>query len=134
MGWRTPEGSQIFAEKLYHYIYGEESMSARFEDFTNALGMLPRKQTRVQTWPLQTVFGFIACPSEHIFLKPRVTQAAARKYAYDFYYKSTPNWGSYETLLNFANEIRSNTLDLHPVDLIDIQSFMWVLGSEEYPD
>jgi hypothetical protein len=33
---------------------------------------LPRRQSRVLTWPLITVFGFIAEPGTHIFLKPTV--------------------------------------------------------------
>jgi len=38
---------------------------------------LPRRQTRVLTWPIVTVFGFIAEPTAHIFLKPNVTKRAA---------------------------------------------------------
>lgn len=41
---------------------------------------LPRKQTRVLTWPLATVFGFLAQPDRHFFLKPNVTRQAARAY------------------------------------------------------
>jgi hypothetical protein len=45
-----------------------------------------RKQTRVLTWPLVTVFGFIAQPEAHLFLKPNVTRIAAREYGFDFHY------------------------------------------------
>ena len=131
---KETDGARIFSEGLYEYIYGKSSMKSRFENFTEALEALPRKQTRVRTWPLQTVFGFIACPKEHIFLKPRVTQNAAKKYDYDFYYSSHPNWETYESLFTFAQEIRMGMPDLKPVDFIDLQSFIWVLGSEEYPD
>jgi hypothetical protein len=70
----------------------KEKMQIRFEKFYGVLISLPRRQTRVSTWPLQTVFGFIANPKEHIFLKPRVTQIAASKYNYNFVYQSRPNW------------------------------------------
>jgi len=30
--------------------------------------------------------------------------------------------------------VRSEVADLRPRDMIDIQSFMWVLGSDEYKD
>ncbi|HMD00212.1 MAG TPA: hypothetical protein VKH37_08655, partial [Ferruginibacter sp.] len=106
----------------------------RFEKFVSVVASLPRKQTRVLTWPLVTVFGFIGNPSEHIFLKPRVTQIAAAKYKFDFDYRSKPNWETYLSLLNFANEIRNDSKDYHPRDYIDLQSFIWVIGSEEYPD
>lgn len=129
---KPEEGAKIFAEGLYDYVYGKESLQNRFENFSVALSRLPRKQTRVLTWPLQTVFGFIANPKEHIFLKPRVTQAAAEVYAYDFDYTSKPNWKTYQSLINFAKQIRKDTARLRPKDFIDLQSFIWVLGSSEY--
>jgi hypothetical protein len=131
---RVPEGARTFATGLYDYVYGEEPLKKRFEDFSDLISTLPRKQTRVHTWPLQTVFGFIANPQEHIFLKPRVTQIAAEKYDYDFLYRSRPNWETYESLLNFAAQVKKDLTDLKPQDYIDLQSFIWVLGSDEYPD
>lgn len=95
---------------------------------------LPRKQTRVFTWPVVTVFGFIALPDEHIFLKPNVTRAAAREYDFDFLYRSQPNWETYSSLLRFAELIWNDLRDLEPRDMIDIQSFIWVQGSDEYEE
>lgn len=95
---------------------------------------MSRRQTRVLNWPLLTVFGFVAIPDEFIFEKPRVTLIAAKKYDYPFPYESTPNWRTYRGLLDFAEQIGQDVADLHPRDMIDLQSFMWVLGSEEYPD
>lgn len=109
-------------------------MQRNFESYTQTLGQLPVKQTRVLTWPLQTVFGFIADPARHIFLKPTVTKRAAGKYNFDFQYQSRPNWSTYQSLLDFAALIKEDTRQLQPRDMIDIQSFIWVLGSEEYPD
>lgn len=129
---KSEEGAKLFARGLYDYIYGKESLQIRFENFSKALAKLPRKQTRVLTWPLQTVFGFIANPKEHIFLKPRVTQAAAEVYNYEFDYRSKPNWSTYQSLINFARKIRKDLGDMKARDFIDLQSFIWVLGSSEY--
>lgn len=131
---KPAEGAEAFAKGLFEYVYGKNSLQERFEDFIRVVEKLPRKQTRVLTWPLLTVFGFLANPSEHIFLKPRVTQIAAEKYLYDFYYKSRPNWDTYQSLLDFAEQVRSDTKAYHPQDYIDLQSFIWVMGSDEYPD
>lgn len=131
---KPPGGAKVFAEGLYEYVYGKSSFQKRFENFAEMLDSLPRKQTRVRTWPLQTVFGFIANPKEHIFLKPRVTQTAAGKYAYEFAYRSKPNWETYKSLLDFAEQVKKDTGDLKPKDFIDLQSFIWVLGSDEYND
>lgn len=127
-------GAKAFALGLYDYVYGKGSMKERFESFSKVLASLPRKQTRVFTWPLQTVFGFIANPAEHIFLKPRVTMAAAQQYGFDFEYKSRPNWETYQSLLDFAELVRKDTSDLKPKDYIDLQSFIWVQGSSEYDE
>ena len=131
---KPASGARAFALGLYEYVYGKTSLSDRFNEFSNVISTLPRKQTRVHTWPLQTVFGFIANPREHIFLKPRVTQIAAVKYHYQFQYRSKPNWETYKSLLDFAEQVRNDTNDLNPQDYIDLQSFIWVMGSDEYPD
>lgn len=129
---KTGHGAELFAKGLFDYVYGKESLEERFTRFTEVLARLPRKQTRVLTWPLQTVFGFIANPKEHIFLKPRVTQKAAEVYGYDFEYRSKPSWNIYHSLLNFAKQIKKDHPSLKPRDYMDLQSFIWVLGSEEY--
>jgi len=129
---KSDEGAKAFAKGLYQYIYGEGTQQQRFEAFAAMLAGLPRKQTRVLTWPMQTVFGFIADPEHHIFLKPRVTQVAAETYGYDFEYKSKPNWNTYSKMLEFARAIKTDIKDLKPRDMVDLQSFMWVLGSNEY--
>ncbi len=133
-GVKTEKSAQLFAEGLYAYIYSEAGMQQRFELFRQTLASLPVRQTRVLTWPLQTVFGFIADPQQHIFLKPMVTKRAADKYQYDFKYQSRVNWETYQSLLELAQLIKSDTAKWKPKDLIDMQSFIWVLGSEEYPD
>lgn len=129
---KSRKGAKDFALGLYDYVYGKSSLKTRFENFTKALAGLPRKQTRVLTWPLQTVFGFIANPEEHIFVKPRVTQIAAERYPYPFHYESRPNWETYQSMLDFARQVGNDVRDLKPRDLIDIQSFIWVQGSDEY--
>lgn len=131
---KSEAGAKAFAEGLYQYIYGGGKLQKRFEDFVEVVGALPRKQTRVLTWPLVTVFGFIANPDEHIFLKPRITKIAAEKYGFDFEYTSRPNWETYRSYLAFAEQVGADLADLKPADMIDIQSFIWVMGSDEYPD
>ena len=80
-----------------------------------------------------TVLGFIAQPDRHIFLKPNVTRRAAEAYGYNFSYESKPYWPVYRSLLDFAEAIRRDKNDLPPRDMIDLQSFIWVQGSDEYP-
>jgi hypothetical protein len=58
----------------------------------------------------------------------------AAKYNFDFEYSSKPSWKTYLSGLNVAKEVKNGTMDYKPEDYIDIQSFIWVLGSKEYPD
>jgi hypothetical protein len=44
------------------------------------------------------------------------------------------DWETYAELLRLARAVRKDLPDLHPHDMIDIQSFLWVQGSDEYPD
>jgi hypothetical protein len=131
---KTLEGATAFAEGLYQLVYGTGKLEARFTQWIAAVASLPRKQTRVLTWPLVTVFGFIANPGEFIFLKPRITKIAAEKYGFPFNYVSSPNWETYRHYLGFAEQVGTDLIDWQPKDMIDIQSFLWVLGSDEYPD
>jgi hypothetical protein len=79
-----------------------------------------------------TVFGFIAEPDRHIFLKPNTTRVAAQKLRFEFEYTPRPNWATYASYLNFAKAVRRSLSDWRLRDMIDVQSFLWVQGSEEY--
>jgi hypothetical protein len=131
---KSEDGARLFAEGLYEFLHGGGGAARKFERWVETIDALPRKQTRVLTWPLVTVFGFIAQPDRHIFLKPNVTRLAARAYGFEFRYKSRPNWDTYANFLEFAETIRRDLSDLKPRDMIDMQSFMWVQGSDEYPN
>ena len=129
---RPDAGAATFASGLYEYLHGSGDLERRFTRWVETVASLPRRQTRVLTWPLVTVFGFIAQPDRHMFLKPTVTKAAAAAYGFDFDYRSRPNWATYASVLEFARVVGSEVADLRPRDMIDIQSFIWVQGSDEY--
>ena len=128
----SPGGAKAFATGLQEWLHGPGTEERRFERWIETVADLPRRQTRVLTWPVVTVFGFIARPRVHFFLKPRVTQAAAVEYGRPFTYRSRPNWETYSEVLDLAREVRADLADLRPRDMVDIQSFLWVQGSAEY--
>ncbi|HEY0379316.1 MAG TPA: hypothetical protein VGC87_20540 [Pyrinomonadaceae bacterium] len=131
---KVPEGARAFSEGLYELLHGSGSLERKFGRWCEVVAGLPRRQTRVLTWPLVTVFGFIAQPETHIFLKPNVSRIAAREYGFEFNYESRPSWDVYANYLEFAETIRRDQRELHPRDMIDLQSFMWVQGSDEYAE
>ena len=131
---REPHGARLFAVALYEFLHGPEEEEPSFERWCEAVGKLPRKQTRVLTWPVVTVVGFIAQPAKHILLKPTITRTAAREYGYDLQYRSRPSWETYKSLLDFAAVVRRDLRDLGARDMIDIQSYIRVQGSDEYEE
>lgn len=129
---KSEAGATAFADGLWDFLHGRGTDQLRFERWIACVRGLPRRQTRVLTWPVVTVIGFIAQPDRHIFLKPNVTRVAAHAYGFPFHYASQPNWATYQSLLAFAERIRRDQQDLRPRDMIDLQSFIWVQGSDEY--
>ena len=129
---KAKAGARAFAEGLYEFLHGRAAMPRRFEDWCSVIASLPKKQSRVFTHPVVTVFGFIAQPETHIFFKPTVTRTAAARYGFDLHYASRPSWETYRSLLEFGAVLAHDLADLKPRDMIDIQSFIWVLGSAEY--
>jgi len=130
---RSSAGAKAFALALFDFLHGDDTMEVRFTNWVAAIARLPRRKTRVLTWPLATVFGFIAQPRTHFFLKPMVTREAARRHGVDLPYASRPSWDLYKALLGFVGQVRIDVSDMSPRDMIDLQSFLWVQGSDEYP-
>lgn len=129
---RSESGARAFVLGLHHFLHGKAPRKERFLEFGRVLDGLPRRQTRVHTWPLHTVFGFIARPRQEMFVKPLTVRRAAEAYGFDLDYASRPGWTTYASVLRFAEQIRRDVEDLGPRDMIDLQSFIWVLGSSEY--
>ena len=131
---RSEEGARAFAEGLYDWLYGPGGEAARFERWAAVVRALPRRQTRVATWPVVTVFGSMARPKVHLFVKPLTIRRAAEAYAFDLTYRPAPGWSTYGGVLELARTVRADLAGLRPRDQIDIQSFLWVLGSDEYAE
>jgi hypothetical protein len=76
------------------------------------------------------------CPTSasHVPQADRDAQRAAQVLGLPFEYRSRPDWETYAELLRVARAVRKDLRDLQPRDMIDIQFFLWVQGSDEYPD
>lgn len=131
---KSADGAAAFAQGLYDFLHGDGDPAARFDRWCQVLARLPRRQTRVLTWPVATVFGFIAQPLTHFYVKPNVTRAAAAAYGYDLDYSSKPSAAAYAKLVAFARRVRADIAVMRPRDMIDLQSFIWVQGSAEYEE
>jgi hypothetical protein len=121
------DGTQeSFAVSLGTLLYGEQSLQARFEQFSSML-----YEINAAKWPIATYFLFLADTSTQIFVKPAVTKSAAEVLGIDINYKPELNWLTYSQVLRLGDAIRLKLIkegqdDLVPRDMIDVQSFIWV--------
>lgn len=130
---RRSEAARTFAIGLHRFLEGSADDPHNFERWCRLVEGLPRKQSRVFTWPVVTVFGFLARPDQHFYFKPTVTRNAVLRYGLELPYQSKPGWSTYGPLLDLVHRVRRDLRDLRPRDMIDLQSFLWVQGSDEYP-
>jgi hypothetical protein len=125
-GLGSSSNREAFSRALFSLLYGSEEIKQRFEKFCGCLAMLGAAK-----WTTATYFPFIRYPQEHIFLKPEFTQEAAEICGFELNYKSDLNWATYSKLLEFSRylfkELTANNLP--PVDMIDVQSFIWCTRS-----
>lgn len=135
------DGAFIFAKGLYQLLFSTADLSKRFTKWCESFdelpgikvaGSLPRNKKRVTSWPVLTVFGFLARPETYVYLKPEETKTAAHNYGFSFNLDFKPSWEGYARYLQFCEEIRTDLKRLKARDMIDIQSFIWVQGSDEY--
>lgn len=131
-GVRTADGARIFAEGLYQLLYERGPLKNRFVQWIMSVSQLPRKKSRVLSWPVVTFFPFIAQPDKHIIMKPTAMKFAAEELGFDLDYSSTPTFTTYERLLELAELVRTGIKELKPRDYHDLQTFLWVIGSAEY--
>lgn len=81
-------------------------------------------------WTAVTYLPFLWQPSDHMFLKPKVTKDFSERVGHPFFnnYETQLKVEVYESLLDLANTTEGQITALGPRDRIDIQSFIWVIG------
>jgi hypothetical protein len=116
-----------FATGLNELLYGEGSPQAQFENFVRML-----YEINAAKWTIATYFLFIGMPDDQMFVKPMVTKHAARLLGIDINYRPDVNWLTYGLILRLARTVKANLLKdgrsfLAPRDMIDVQSFIYVI-------
>jgi hypothetical protein len=117
-----------FFTALFNLLEAPKQSSDVFNPYADAIRALPARagRARVATWPVATVFPFLAQPDRHMLLKPERMREAAERLGFDLRYDSNINWATYSTLLRMAEAYMALLRDLGPRDFIDIQSFIYV--------
>lgn len=131
----TEADQKKFAESLFDLLYGSAEMRARFERFSAMVYDIPfgvHPALKAANWPVTTYFLFIAFPAQHMLFN-EVTKSVANILGVGISYKPELNWLTYGQVLEFAELIhkklcRDGREILVPRDMIDIQSFFWVIS------
>lgn len=121
------DSAASFLETLGDVLESPSVTEATFDPYLKAVGNLPTPRGRVATWPVATIIPFLMQPDRHLFLKPTVTERAAKVLAFNLNYKAAPNWLTYRRLLDLAGHYMNQLKALKPRDMIDIQSFFWAV-------
>lgn len=119
-GLKSGQHEQLFGEKLYSLLYGEDKLENRFNVFCDCLADI-----NAAKWTIATYFLFMAFPDYHMFLKPTVTQKATEVCGFELNYQPDLNWLTYSRLLEFSQYLLKELSSLKPRDMIDVQSFIW---------
>lgn len=108
---------------------------ANFEALASALRSLPTRSggTRLDMWTTITWLPFIADPLRHIIIKPTIMQSFAAAIPFEIHYRSELNFRTYRSCVEMArllgDKLEKSAINLggRRFDMIDIQSFMWVV-------
>lgn len=113
-----------FYPRLIDLIHGEgdvESRFGRYLEYVEAVG-LPNK------WTFPTYYLFITHPEAEYFVKPSTTGEYLKLAGYPHLYQSKPNAQVYSDIKSVAGRTMHELSEFGPRDMVDIQSFMWVVA------
>ena len=126
--FKDQRAARKFADAVLRLV--DEGGERAFSGLVEATGSLPADpgRAKVLTWPVVTILPFLAKPNAHMFLKPVQTQKIAEAFTFDLLYSAYPKWTTYDRLLTLSNRLLDRLRPLGARDLIDVQSFMWVVA------
>lgn len=83
------------------------------------------------SWTAATYLPFLWRPDAHMFLKPEVTKDFAARVGHPFHHAYAPalEMKTYNALLDLTARTEAEIASLGPKDRVDVQSFIWVVGS-----
>jgi hypothetical protein len=115
----------VFARGLYELLYGEFDVGLQ-----RLVALL--KPYNAAKWPILTYWPFFRFPDRHAFLKPEIAKVCAYRLGRDLDYDPTPNPRSYRSFLDLVAYMHDGIQVLGPRNNIDLQTFMYVTGTEGY--
>jgi hypothetical protein len=124
-GLKDQPAALHFFAALSALIDSAAPSEGHFQALARAVEALPAARGRVFTWPIVTLFPFLASPGQHLFVKPTSTRAEAYRLKHELLYDAAPNWATYASALAMAEKLKVQLAGLGCRDLIDVQSFIY---------
>ena len=115
-----------FFTELLKILDAKQLSRQILDEYLDAVISLPQPRGKVASWPVATVFPYLAQPATFMFLKPEVTKAAAESLGFDLKYNSTLNSATYDALQRMGALYWGLLRPLGARDFVDVQSFIWV--------
>jgi len=130
-GLKDDAAATTFFQALVALLSAPEPDEIHFEALAAAAASLPAEEgkTSPSKWTVATVLPFLARPEQYIFVKPTSTQQCADRMRFDIQYRPEPNWITYRKVLMLADLLLDRLRPLGAKDMIDVQSFMWVIAT-----
>jgi hypothetical protein len=126
-GLKDHQAAARFIGALFALLDAPSVNEGMFEAYARAVESLPAPGGRVASWPVATIFPFLAQPERHMFLKPEGTKAAAQRLGINLFYKPQVNWRTYSQVLELGRTIKEELAPYGCRDMVDAQSFIWVV-------
>lgn len=108
-------------------LFAGDDLEAGLAGMVSAIGAA----RQAPSWPMLTYLPFLWMPDRHLFLKPQVMRDYADRVGHSFGrdYQAGILPEVYSSLLDLAAKTRTEVASLQPRDMIDVQSFIWVVGA-----
>lgn len=127
------EATVELADALVAYL--DSTSEADLRRYIHAVAGLPQRPGGASTftWPTVTWLCFVAKPQCCMMVKPTIVQSFASASAREIGYRSEPNARTYASIMSFSDDLRHSlqssevNLSGRELDMIDVQSFMWVV-------
>lgn len=110
------------AHRIYRLLYGTDPFPLRFEMWVDALAT-----AKDGVWPAATYFLMLHDSANHIFVKPEPYQKLLNALHSNLAWSTRPTAAAYAQIQAVAQTLFAALHDLGPQDLIDVQSFIYIL-------
>ena len=117
---------ELLINRLYNLLYGTEDFSTWFKSWIDLLG-----KDNPLCWPAATYHLMLHKPNEHIFVKPGPIGRFLKAVGSKLVWQPRTNAAFYAEIQRFAYAILPELKPLGARDMIDVQSFIWVLRELE---